>query len=505
MIKIKNSLTFLAICFLLINITSCKDDDNEALSPTQGEVYFQFSKVTTYTLADLEDIASVKIVLEKDGKKIYLPSQIMTGNKEVLTSPAVRLEAGAYKIVSYQAFGKDANLIENLDITFTTKNDFEVKPQTTLEYVLPVKIKEVVDTNNIRNVLYALCKEVIGNDRTKWPKTWNAEKEFDTWEGLSFELDEAGNIVSISDLVIDGEETEYYNPTTKETVKHGLPEFKHMKKLTSAIINLPSLQGIVIRNCDFEELPDNIGESKIVSLIIENTNFSTFPDSFAKMKRLNSLSLKGNKVTKIPEEIGNIETLISLEFINEQLTEVPASIGKLKKLDNLRLMNTNISTLPDVFDQLYKISVLDLQGNENLSSLPKSIGNLVIGDEGNPAEGILPNKTNKYLRGLILDRCAFTAIPNEVKNKNMLFLSMAGNKITEVTAADIAAMPNLHTLILNRNSLKSFPRINSDKLIMLSLIGCGLTAKDVDKTGMPNLTRLFFTQEEYDEAMKAGF
>lgn len=35
----------------------------------RGEICFQFTKITTYTLADLDDIATVKIVLEKDGGK----------------------------------------------------------------------------------------------------------------------------------------------------------------------------------------------------------------------------------------------------------------------------------------------------------------------------------------------------------------------------------------------------------------------------------------------------
>ena len=118
--KIKNILAIVwAACFLLILISACKEDDKDALLPNQGEICFQFTKITTYTLADLDDIATVKIVLEKDGVKIELPSYPLTGNTELLSTEKVRLEEGHYKLLSYRAFGKDANLIENLDITLT--------------------------------------------------------------------------------------------------------------------------------------------------------------------------------------------------------------------------------------------------------------------------------------------------------------------------------------------------------------------------------------------------
>lgn len=104
--KIKNILAIVwAACFLLVLISACKEDDKDALLPNQGEICFQFTKITTYTLADLDDIATVKIVLEKDGVKIELPSYPLTGNTELLSTEKVRLEEGHYKLLSYRAFG----------------------------------------------------------------------------------------------------------------------------------------------------------------------------------------------------------------------------------------------------------------------------------------------------------------------------------------------------------------------------------------------------------------
>ena len=157
-------------------------------------------------------------------------------------------------------------------------------------------------------------------------------------------------------------------------------------------------------------------------------------------------------------------------------------------------MNTDISELPDVFDQLYKISTLDMRNNKNLKSLPPSIANTVIGKEG--------NRTRKYLRGMLLDGCSFTSIPKEVQHENMQLLSMADNQIQSVKKEELEKMPNLHTLILDGNKLPSFPAVKSDKLLMLSLINCGLKAADIDRSNLPNLRFLFMTQEEYDAVMK---
>lgn len=481
--KIKNIFTFLTASFLLFSNLGCKEDDKDVLLPNQGEICFQFSKVTTYTLADLDDIATVKIVLEKEGAKIELPSLALSGNTELLSTDKVRLEEGHYKILGYRAFAKDANLIENLDITLKEDNEFDVKAGEQQKYVLPVKVKMVVDpTNNYINVLFALCKDAIGDDKTKWPPSWDVEESLDTWAGLSFEVDDYGNLLYITDLHIDGD--------------NELPEFKHMKKLSRAIINFPSLTGLHIRNCDLEELPENMGESKLTSLYIENTNLSTFPKSFFEMKQLHDLTLISNKVTELPEAIGNIKTLRLIDVINERVDKIPESIRNLTEMASLRFINTDISELPDVFDQLYKISTLDLRNNKNLKTLPPSIGNTVVGETG--------NRTRKYLRGMLLDGCSFTSIPEEVKHENMQVLSMADNQIQAVTKEEIEAMPNLHTLILDGNKLSSFPVVESDKLLMLSLIGCDLEATDIDRSRLPNLKFMFMTQEEYDEVMRGN-
>ena len=67
------------------------------------------------------------------------------------------------------------------------------------------------------------------------------------------------------------------------------------------------------------------------------------------------------------------------------------------------------------------------------------------------------------------------------------------------TKEEIERMPDLNTLILDRNPLDGFPRIESNTIGFLSLIECGLTREDVDISGLTSLSPHYFflTEEDY--------
>lgn len=487
------------MCTVLITagLTACGDDDN-TLSPTQGQIRFQFSKVTTYTIADLEDIYSIIVTVERNGETTTLPSQILSGDENQISTPGIALEAGDYKLVSYRAFDYSGNLIDLLDITLESDNDFSVKAGETSDYVLPIKIKTPLSINNYYNTLYGLCLEVLGEDKSLWPKSWDFEKGTidDTWVGLEFDLDDYGEIESLSGITFDGEPS--YNYKDGEKINQSLSEFKHMKKLPGIISNLSSLLSIHIRNCDLEELPEELKYSNIQTLYVENTNLKSLPQSMGEMKYLVSVFLKDNNLTAFPEQLTKLEKMRYFDIVNERIPSIPESIKNWKSLCSLRITGTDITSLPDVFNDLYKVSTLDLQNNKQLGSLPASIKDLRIpyGDSGD-------KYTRKALRALLLDGCAFTSIPEEVQHADIKMLSMADNHITHIDAAEIERMTDLGTLILDRNPLSAFPAINHENLGMLSLIGCGLQRSDIDTSGLPSLlpAYLFLTQEEYDSVM----
>lgn len=495
--KIKSYMLILvAVLPLLSILSSCKNEE-EGLLPTQGEIRFQFTLQKTYTLNDLSDIRSVVITIEKDGVRQTLPSQSLNGDENIISTPYIALEAGTYHLVSYRAFNPDGNLIDILDITLEGNNEFIIKAQEQTSYALPVKVKQLISTDNYFNSLYALCLEVLGEDKSKWPKSWDFDEGIidDSWAGLEFTIDDYGDPTNINGLIIDGE-PKYEENKDGEWVNMALTEFKHMKKLPAVIGNMSSLVNLTIRNCDLEELPDELRFTNIVTLHIENTQLAQLPEAVADMKQLINVYLLNNQFTTFPEILTKNENIYHFIMVNEKINEVPASIKNWKYLANFMITGSNISTLPDVFNDVYHMSVLDFSNNKNLSTLPPSLLDTKVAYEGG-------GYTEKSIRGIILDGCSFTEIPASIIRPGIKMLSMKDNKIAELRKEDLEKMCDLNTLVLDRNPLTAFPQITHNQLGYLSLIGCGLTESDIDVTGMTNLSanHFFLTQEKYNEIM----
>ena len=75
---IKNTLLLCATIFV-----GCSDDDNDGVTPLpegQGEVTFKFVRNKVYTISTLEDMARLKVTLEKDGQKVTLPTIDLIGD-----------------------------------------------------------------------------------------------------------------------------------------------------------------------------------------------------------------------------------------------------------------------------------------------------------------------------------------------------------------------------------------------------------------------------------------
>ena len=487
----------LAVLLPTITFVCSCDDDNDALSPTQGEIRFQFTMQKTYTITDLSELRSVIVTIEKNGVKQTLPSQPLEGDENIVSTPYIALEAGMYKLVSYRVFDPDGNLIDVLDIEVEKNNDFEIKAQEQTSYELPVKIKQMISMDNYYNSLYALCLEVLGEDKSKWPESWDFESGTidDSWAGLEFAIDDYGDPTTVNGIVIDGEPKYNYNKEG-EWVNMALTEFKHMKKLPSVIGNMSSLVNLTIRNCDLEELPDELRYTNIITLHIENTQLSELPEAVADMKQLINVYLLNNQFTEFPEVLTSNKNMYHFVMVNEKIREIPESIKNWNKLSNLIITGSEISSLPDVFNNLYRMSVLDFSNNKNLNSLPASLADTKVPYEGG-------GYTQKSIRGLILDGCSFTQIPPVILRPEINMLSMKDNQITHVTKEELEKMTDLHTLILDRNPLTGFPKIENKNLGYLSLIDCGLTDADVDISGLPNLSpnHFFLTQEHYDEIM----
>lgn len=498
----KKLLTCLMIGMLML-ACSKKEVSEPVYDPSsQGRVSFELIRNNVYLVSSLSDAKTVKVVLtDEKGDTIALPSLPLTGSEDLIRTPYVPLKAGGYHIIGYRCFDLQADLIEDLDITLDEDNYIEVEAGEDMDIFLPVQVKKVLTTSNLYNTLQGICLEILGDDESLWPKSWDfASGEINIdWAGLEFDTDAFSNPTDVIGFVLDGNEDYIINSDTWEQQLVSLPEFRHVKVLPACLVNLTKLQSIVVRNCDLEDIPSEFEDSYITSLSVENTQLATLPDALGRMPALTDAGFIGNKMTEFPECLTDVKTMEIFTIDNERITSVPASIGNWSDhLTALNIRNTDISELPDVFDKLWRVSTIDLSGNTRLSTLPQSLGleKIPYGADGNYSQSAIS--------GLNLMGCAFAEIPAAIQHAGIKVLNLANNKITTIEQSALDKMTDLESLVLDGNHLTSFPRLTNPHLSMLSLIGTGLTREQVDLSGLPNLNPryVFFTQEDYDKVFR---
>lgn len=443
----------LVLCATLF--TGCsKDDDIATLPEGQGEVTFKFVRNKVYDITTLEEMTRLKVTLEKDGKKIVLETVDLNGNEEELTSAAVAVEEGTYKVVKYVAYNDRGVQVQEAYVD--DENTITIKHGEMATFSFPIAIRIVHTDAMLQNKLFGLCEEVLGSDSTRWPKTWRIENEdLLTWENLEFETDDDGNIMYLVAINFD-EKT-----------------FPGMKKLPAMINSFSTLESIQIMDMpEFEELPDNMDETTFSTIMIMNTGFKAFPKNFEKMEKLATLSVINSKLTELPTTLADLPEIRVVEISGNEIKEFPSVLAdKWQKLISLRMNHTLLTSLPSNLFSMKKASTFDFHDNPNLTSLPETRDN---GSE---------------LRMLLLDGCGFTSIPQIAKGR-MHTLSLADNKITSVSETELNGLSDeLQTLILDGNHLSAFPKMKSESLIELSLANCGLTAIP-DLSGLPDLHEL---------------
>lgn len=489
-------IAFLALILSAFMTASCnKDDDVDVLPDGYGTIQFEMARANVYTVSSLAEAKTIKVtVVDEKANKTELPSLDLNGNEDLISTNPYALPAGHYIIQSYRCFDMQGNMIEDLDITMTKENEFEILPGMPTQKALTVQVKKVLTASNIYNTLYGLCLEALGSDKSKWPPSWNFDGEGidQTWCGLEFEWDVATDSPSeLIGLVIDGNEEYEINSDTWEERLVSLPEFKHMKRLPGCIANITTLDGITIRNCDMEEIDPDLQYSPLTSLTITNTRLKRIPEELGNLKHLCDVWIEGNQLVEFPEALTNCHDIYAFVLKDEPgVTSVPMSIQNWsEKLISFSISGTGIKELPDVFDKLYKISTIELENNPNLSTLPETIGLTDIPYSGG---GFTPTG----ITGLVLDGCSFTSIPDVAKRARMQYFSICNNKITNVSKADFDAMPDLQTLRLDGNKLSTFPALTNPLLGYLSLMNCGLHKSQVDISGLPNLSPYYFYCDE---------
>ena len=174
-----------------------------------------------------------------------------------------------------------------------------------------------------------------------------------------------------------------------------------------------------------------------------------------------------NSRSKVPEELLKLGVrnmnITSLDLSHENLTNLPKEIGNLTNLTYLRLDNNNLKSLPPQIGNLTKLNSIFMQKNY-LKTLPSQIGKLENLDHidlsNNNLESLPPQIGNlKKLLVLSLDYNNLESLPPQIGNLEKLdFLFLNNNKLKSLPPS-IGNLENLQILRLdNNNNLKLLPR-----------------------------------------------
>nr|XP_048337049.1 probable LRR receptor-like serine/threonine-protein kinase At4g36180 [Ziziphus jujuba var. spinosa] len=155
----------------------------------------------------------------------------------------------------------------------------------------------------------------------------------------------------------------------KSLVKLDLSNSHFHGEIPDAISNLAFLEKLDLSGIHWGKLSRNLGklcnlelyDSKISGEIVDS--FDSLSECFSN--RLETLDLGDNGVMgKLPNSLGYIESLRFLRLSNNSLQgSLPCSIGNLKSLQKILLGDNQMSIIPKNLGQLSKLVVLDISEN----------------------------------------------------------------------------------------------------------------------------------------------
>ncbi|CAM8994820.1 unnamed protein product [Rhodiola kirilowii] len=222
----------------------------------------------------------------------------------------------------------------------------------------------------------------------------------------------------------------------------------------------------------------NMGLRGIVSSSLGNLSFLTdidmgnnslggdLPYELSFLSRLTSIDLASNMFSGVlPSWLGTYSELRFLSVASNEFTgTIPSSLGSLSKLEALSLSDNQLTgQIPDEIGRLASLVVLTLATNKLSGSIQGFIFNIssLVGLdlEFNSFSGSLPPGTCDGLPNLQLLYLTGNSIDGEIplglsKCKNLLYFSIADNKLTGGIPSEIGNLTLLRELYLYRNNLR---------------------------------------------------
>lgn len=143
----------------------------------------------------------------------------------------------------------------------------------------------------------------------------------------------------------------------------------------SFLASIPSgLETLCMQHHQVNLIPSDFFDNQAASLArldLSNNDLSSIPADFAKLSKLDILSLASNNLPEIINGLDNLpSSLQGLNLSNNPFAIMPSSISRFTNLTTLALSDANLNQLPSTVCELSHLRTLDLARNP-LSSVPQ--------------------------------------------------------------------------------------------------------------------------------------
>lgn len=306
--------------------------------------------------------------------------------------------------------------------------------------------------------------------------------------------------------------------------------------------NAPTLESLDLSKNTLLDLPEDFFEMlrSLRILVLKNNCLYSVPPALFQLQRLTHLNLSQNHLTSnsirnltiltnltnldlscnqlesLPETFGQLKNLVFLNLSTNRLSHFPIVIFEFKLLKDLNLSFNSISAIPDGIDFLQSLRTFSMTGN-SLTYISPKVSNLkhlklfdLRGNLFQDMSGIisLPSLTElhaqynnvskiseiswKYMSMLYLESNGLTCLSFSQVLLNLKVLNISNCKLAGLPNDFFNFIPNVHTIILDKNQLIALPEsINSTTwLEYLSVSSNSLSEISLNFSRLINLKRL---------------
>ncbi|TKW32768.1 hypothetical protein SEVIR_2G189100v4 [Setaria viridis] len=259
----------------------------------------------------------------------------------------------------------------------------------------------------------------------------------------------------------------FSNGTVCHVTEIFLKEQNFSAKLPPDFADLPNLLQLDLsRNLFHGGVPDQWARMKKLQglSLMANRLSGQFPMVLTKITSLTNLSIEGNEFHgPIPPEIGGLIRMEKLILsVNEFTGPLPTALSLFSNLTDLRISSTNFSgRLPDFWGKLKRLEKLQIGGSLLEGPIPSSLSELTnlsdlrISDLRGSGSAFPDLSVMKSMRTLVLRKCSISgSIPSYIGSWTTLkHLDLSFNKLSGEIPPSFANLRGVDYIYLTGNSL----------------------------------------------------